>query len=283
MAVIRAEQEEGIILKFLYHTIPGRMVLKGLTLPAVSRLCGRFLDSGLSKRMIPRFIKKCKIEISDYVEQEYTCFNDFFCRKIRPQLRPIEQKPDALVAPCDGRLSVLTISEDTVFPIKQSVYKVSDLLGGDPVYERFQNGLCLVFRLCVDDYHRYCYFDTGNKGENVFLPGVLHTVRPIALAAVPVFTQNCREYTVMETAHFGTAVQIEIGAMLVGKIKNHMGSGSFTRGQEKGMFLYGGSTIVLLLEPGRAELLKEILHDTEQGLEVPVRMGQVIGWQYRKS
>ena len=95
-----------------------------------------------------------------------------------------------------------------MFQIKGSRYSLPDLLGGQENATRYANGLCLVFRLCVDDYHRYCYIDWGVKGENHFLPGILHTVRPIALASCPVFIQNSREYTVLETEHFGAVTQV---------------------------------------------------------------------------
>ena len=126
-------------------------------------------------------------------------------------------------------------------------------------------------------YHRYCYMDSGSKGENRFIPGELHTVRPVALETLPVFVRNCREYTCMNTDHFGTAVQIEVGAMLVGKIKNHHGAATFRRGQEKGMFLYGGSTIVLLLEKNRVQLREDILTASKKGEETPVQMGETLG------
>lgn len=269
--------QEGKALRFLYHTVPGRFLLKALTCRWLSRLCGAYLDSPLSKPLISSFVRKNHIRLEDYTRQDFPCFNACFSREIRPELRPIPQEPGALIAPCDGLLSAYHVREGTVLPIKQSAYTVGDLLGGDAVAERYRDGVCLVFRLCVDHYHRYCYLDNGRKGANVFLPGKLHTVRPIALAQVPVFVQNCREYTVMETEHLGTVTQIEVGAMLVGKIKNHQGEGSFTRGQEKGMFLYGGSTIVVLLERDRAELPEQLFQDTGRGVETPVRMGQRIG------
>ena len=83
--------------------------------------------------------------------------------------------------------------------------------------------------------------------------------------------------TVMETEHFGKAVQIEVGAMLVGKIANLHGSGPVKRGDEKGMFLYGGSTVVLLLKKDAATIPNELYENTKNGLETPVRMGQQIG------
>ena len=185
--------------------------------------------------------------------------------------------PSALIAPCDGLLSAYHVSGDTVIPVKQSSYTVSSLLGGDALSQRYQNGICLVFRLCVNHYHRYCYVDSGVKGGNVFLPGKLHTVRPIALEKFPVFTQNCREYTVIKTENFGDIIQMEVGALLVGKIRNWHGAGNVRRGEEKGMFLYGGSTVILLLEEGRACLPEELYQATGNRIETPVKMGQRIG------
>jgi len=105
----------------------------------------------------------------------------------------------------------------------------------------------------------------------------LHTVRPIALENGPVFTENCREFTVMKTRHFGKAVQMEVGAMLVGKIRNNHGKHRFKRGEEKGCFLYGGSTIILLLKKDAAIINSSIEKASASGFETRVRMGQRIG------
>jgi phosphatidylserine decarboxylase len=149
-------------------------------------------------------------------------------------------------------------------------------LEGSKTAPDYQGGTCLVFRLCVDNYHRYGYMDNGVILENKPLKGKLHTVRPIAVNQYPVFIQNAREYTVIETENFGTVAQIEVGAMMIGKIKNHQTSGSVQRGAEKGMFLYGGSTIVLLLEKGYGNLPEECFRATEEGYEIPVKFGQVL-------
>ena len=184
------------------------------------------------------------------------------------------QDPVCLSAPCDGRLSAYHLEETGVFDIKGSRYDVRALLGGDPRAALFSGGDCLVFRLCVDDYHRYHYIDDGEKGENVFIPGRLHTVRPIALEHTNVFIQNCREYTLMQTRHFGTVAQIEVGALLVGRVCNHDGAGAFTRGAEKGCFYYGGSTVVLLLQKGRATVDERFFAATRRGEETRVLLGQ---------
>ena len=269
--------KESAALVFLYRTVPGRMLLKLLIGRGLSQAAGRVLSSPVSRPLISPFIRKNGIDLTDYAEEDYSCFNDFFCRRIRPERRPLPADPAELMAPCDGLLSAYRITDGMVLPIKQSRYSVSDLLGMDAAARRFRDGVCLVFRLCVDNYHRYCYVDNGQKGPNVFLPGVLHTVRLVALESVPVFVRNCREYTIMETAHFGTVAQIEIGALLVGRIDNRDGAASIRRGEEKGRFLYGGSTVVLLLEKDRVSFDEALFTATANGIETPVVLGQVLG------
>ena len=279
----RRGRAENRALRFLYRTVPGRVLLRGLTKPAVSRVCGRYMDSRFSRRKIRGFARRSGIRLEDYRRREYNSFNDFFTRRIRPELRPVDFRPGDLIAPCDGALSAYRISADARFPIKGSTYSVSELLGGDPAAGRYDGGVCLVFRLDVSDYHRYCYLDDGVKGPNVYLPGRLNTVQPIALACRPVFVQNCREYTVMRTEHFGTVTEIEVGALLVGKIRNFHGPGRIRRGVEKGMFLYGGSTVVLLLERDAAVLPDALWRTTARGGETPVRYGQKIGEAVRRG
>lgn len=264
-------------MRFLYNTAFGRVILRAVKSRPVSAAAGAYMNSRLSKPLIKRFIKKNGIDMSEYQDEEYRCFNDFFTRRIRPEKRPVDQSPGVLVSPCDGNLSVFRITGGTVLPIKQCLYTVSDLLSGDPIAEKYVNGYCLVFRLTVKNYHRYTYLDSGKKGENVHIKGVFHTVRPIALRRYPVFVQNTREYTVIETENFGTVTQVEVGAALVGRIKNHDGAKTVVRGGEKGMFLFGGSTIVVLIEANKAKIDEDLEKITADGGEAPVLMGEKIG------
>lgn len=267
---------ESRSLRFLYNTAFGRILLKPLTSRTLSKMCGAFLNSRLSKPLIKPFVEHNGIDLGEYYSDDFKCFNDCFTRKIKPELRKIDMTPNVLIAPCDALLSAYKIENGTVLAIKQSRYTVSDLLCNDELAEKFNNGICLVFRLCVNHYHRYCYVDNGTKGENVFIKGRLHTVRPIACEAYPVFKQNCREYTVMKTDNFGTVAQIEVGAMLVGRILNHDGAGRIRRGDEKGMFLYGGSTVVLLLQKDAVTVPDELFAAANNGEEIPVKMGEPI-------
>lgn len=261
-------------LEYLYNTRSGRRILKFLVKPGLSDLCGRFLDTGLSKPLIKPFIKKNNIDMSEYMDEKYTCFNDCFCRRIRPECRPVDMIPDHLPSPCDGLLSAYQIEDDMVIPVKGSKYSIKNLLRDENLANEFNDGMCLVFRLCVNHYHRYSYPDDGIKGPNIFIPGVLHTVRPVALYSEPVFIENSREYTVLNTQNFGRVVQMEVGAMLVGKISNNQGEGSFIRGSEKGKFLYGGSTIILLLGKNSAKVNSRYFDATAEGKETPIKLGE---------
>ncbi|MBR3844627.1 MAG: phosphatidylserine decarboxylase, partial [Clostridia bacterium] len=216
--------KESGSLHFLYETVVGRVFLKILCAPWVSKLIGWYMNTALSKAVIKKFIENNHIDLSEYESDDFRCFNDCFSRKIKEGLRPIQGDGETLVAPCDGLLSAYHIQKDTVIPVKQSQYTLSSLLHDETLCQTFEDGICLVFRLCVHHYHRYCYPIDGTKGKNTFIPGRLHTVRPIALRNRPVFSENSREYTVINSP-VGPVLQMEVGAMLVGKILNHHGAG----------------------------------------------------------
>lgn len=267
-------------LEFLYGTVPGRLLLRPLASRPVSRVCGALLDTPLSRGLIGPFVQRTGIDTEEYDLSAVRCFNDFFCRPLKPGRRRFDAAPDTLMAPCDGRLTAIPLAGDTVLPVKQSRFTLPRLLGDGVLGAEFAGGWCLVYRLSVENYHRYCYFDGGTKGADRFLPGALHTVRPVALARRPVFTENCRSYTVLETESFGRAVQMEVGAMLVGRIVNrHPGPGPVARGEEKGHFAYGGSTVLVLLRSGTAILREDILSASQRGEETPVKLGEAVGKQ----
>ncbi|SCZ78889.1 phosphatidylserine decarboxylase [Pseudobutyrivibrio xylanivorans] len=265
-------------LQFLYNTKLGRIILRPLLLKPVSDFSGWLLDSKASKCIITGFAKSNGIKMEDYILDDINCFNDFFCRRIKPELRPLDMEEAHLMSPCDGLLKVYPISDDLVLPVKQSKFTISDLLKDKELAKEFDGGYCLVYRLCVNHYHRYAYFESGEKSQDVVIPGLYHTVQPVALEAGPVFVENSRQYTVLSTKNFGKCVQMEVGAMLVGRIVNNQPeAGPVTRGQEKGHFEYGGSTIIVLVPKGAANIDKKLLEASAVGEETPVVMGQTIG------
>ena len=266
------------ILHFLYRTTAGRVLLKPLTSRSVSQICGKLLDTKASKILIEPFKRYYAIDTKEYDLSDIKSFNDFFCRPLKPGKRKIASSPNTLIAPCDGLLTVVPIRDGSVFPVKQSQFDIVHLVRFEKLAEEFKGGTCLIFRLWVNHYHRYCYLESGKKEHDFFIPGILHTVQPVALQNKPVFAENCRSLSVIDTESFGRLIQAEVGAMLVGRIvNNHPEAGTVKRGEEKGHFAYGGSTILVLLKKDAAVLREDILKASRLGAEIPVKMGERIG------
>ena len=192
--------------------------------------------------------------MSQYETKHYTSYNDFFTRKIKEGMRPLPEDKNILFSPCDSKVSAYRIDNDTKFTVKDTEYTVESLLRSKKAAKHYKGGYAVILRLTVDDYHRYCYIDYGTKEDNHFIKGVYHTVNPIANDYTPIYKENAREYTVLHTEHFGNVTQVEVGALMVGKIVNHHESSSVKRGDEKGYFKFGGSTIVLLFEKDKVAL-----------------------------
>ena len=151
------------------------------------------------------------------------------------------------------------------------------LLRNGELAKEYAGGTLLIFRLTVDDYHRYGYPDSGVKGETVHIKGVYYTVNPIAFRNYRVFRENTREYTVLHSDNFDDLVIMEVGATLVGRISNLHGARRVSRGEEKGHFDFGGSTIVMLVKPGVLRVDEDILRNNADGCETVIRYGERIG------
>ncbi|MBP0989475.1 MAG: phosphatidylserine decarboxylase [Oscillospiraceae bacterium] len=164
------------------------------------------------------------------------------------------------------------------FTVKGADYSLAAFLGCKRLAERFRGGQVLIFRLTPDDYHRYCYPDACEIGKTRCIAGQLHTVNPVSAEHdVKVYHRNTRTVTMLHTAHFGTMLMIEVGAMFVGKIVNHPHGAKVARGIEKGYFEFGGSTIVIVLEKDAAVIDAQILANSRSGAETIVRYGSGIG------
>lgn len=264
-------------MRFVYETVLGRMLAKSiLCRKPVSELYGLFQRSRLTRGKARRFIRQYHISLEGCTKQEFSSFNDFFTRRRLPL--PDTTAPGVLPAIADSKLTALPIGDDTVFTVKGVPYTPAELLADEALAARYAGGLCLIFRLSPDDYHRYAYPDAGTQEAAVRIPGVLHSVNPIA-GSLGVYRRNSRCRTLLHTAHFGDVIEMEVGALLVGRICNHTESAGarFDKLQEKGYFAYGGSTVILLLEPGRVRMDEDILAYSAQGIESKVRTGERIG------
>ena len=159
--------------------------------------------------------------------------------------------------------------------MKGSVYTPDEIVGNSIDLKGFAGGKALVFRLSMDDYHHYCHIDSGKVSDSYEIKGKLHTVSSIS-SKYKIYKENHRIVNILDTDHFGRVIYIEVGALLVGRIKNN-GLTVFEKGQEKGYFEQGGSTIVLFVEKDRIKVDDDILEMSGNGIETKVKMGERIG------
>lgn len=263
-------------IRFAYGNPFGRFLAKTiLCRKFVSELYAAWQKSGLSKRKAAKFMAQYHISVEDCTEQEFPNFNAFFTRQRKDYVNQTAE--NELPAVADSKLTALPISAGCRFKIKGVPYTAEELLEDRALAAEYRGGLCLIFRLSPDDYHRYVYPDDGAQEPCRLIPGVLHTVNPIA-ADMKVYRRNKRTVQRLHTAHFGDVVQMEVGALLVGKIVNHAeDAAEFSKLQEKGYFAYGGSTVILLLKKDVVRIDEDILTYSAQGIETKVRLGERIG------
>ena len=268
--------ESSKTLNFFYDTLFGRIILKPFISKSFSNLMGKYMNSKYSLKRVDKFINKNDINVYEYSKQKYTSYNDFFIRKVAQGKRPINANKNAFISPCDSKLSVYLINDDLTLKIKNSYYSINTLVD-ENIMNEYKGGYALVFRLSTDNYHRYCYIDSGTKGKNIHIDGVFHTVQPIALKHYNFYKTNTREYTVLNTNNFGKVIEVEVGAMGVGKIVNNHEEYKFKNGEEKGYFEFGGSTIVLLVKKDIIIIDEDIYNNSLENIETNVKYGEKIG------
>jgi len=268
--------ESNNTLNFFYDNFLGRIFIKILITPFISKMIGKYMNSKLSLKRINKFVKENNINMNDYINNDYKSYNDFFTRKIKDSKRPIYSNKEYLISPCDSKLTAYIINDDLTLKIKDSYYSINSLVD-ENIMEEYKGGYALVFRLSTDDYHRYCYIDSGTKDMNHYIKGIFHTVQPISLKHYNFFKTNSREWTTLNTNNFGKVIQVEIGALGVGRIVNHHNEYEFKRGEEKGYFEFGGSTICLLFKKDTIDLDKDIIDNSNNNIETIVKYGEKIG------
>ncbi len=276
-AIVPGDDGQDRMLEWMYGTPIGRVLVKLMIRPRVSRAAGWLLDRRISALAVGPFIRKNRISMVDFEERRFTSFNDFFTRRLKPGRRPVDREACHLIAPCDSKLTVYPIEPDFRFWVKGTEYTLGGLLQNEVLARNFLGGTLLLFRLTVGDYHRYAYPDDGFIGQSVRIQGVYHTVNPAATSRYPIYRENTREYALLKSENFGTILQMEVGAAMVGRIVNGPGERQVVRGEEKGRFEFGGSTVILLLQKDAAALDADIVQNTREDVETVVQLGQRIG------
>ncbi len=277
-------------MRLLYENPIGSLLESTLLCrPEFSRLYGWYQSSRLSARGIEDFISRFEIPMDEYEAGPFASFNDFFIRKLRPGSRPFEAEANRLSAPAEGRYLVFpSVTETTALPVKGATLNGPALLGIDsrrPApglagidLNLFRGGPGFIARLCPVDYHRFHFPDSGKVLARTRIHGPLHSVNPIALGVRgDLLFRNEREVTILETKNFGKLAYVEVGAICVGKmVQTFSESRDFKRGEEKGYFLFGGSTVIVLGEPGRFRFDADLVEKSREGMECLVRLGEGI-------
>lgn len=270
-------------VKWMYQTLSGKLLTRLLITAPVSVGYGALQSAGQSRKKIAGFIKKFDIKMEDYVPEEgrseadpYSSFNKFFIRKFKEGKRSFLSAPEVMPAFSEARyFGYESMTDEQTIPVKGKFLGAEALLNSEKWNSTFKDGPLLLARLCPVDYHRFHYPDNGEVLDYYKVKGKLHSVNPIALKEyADVFSSNVREVTILETENFGKLAYIEVGAMMVGKIVQSGDLKSFKRGDEKGYFLFGGSTVIVLGEKGKWKPDQEILDYTQKGIETYLQLGE---------
>ena len=273
--VVESVMGDGV-LRFAYETLLGRTlwpVLFGSRL--LSAWLGRKYDSPRSKKDVATLaaIPGCQPEEAEKPIAEYGSFNEFFTRRLKPGARPVGE---GLVSPADGRLLLyLNADADTPFPLKGATRSLRTVFDGDAPAGRYD---IAVFRLAPVDYHRFHFpCDCKTAGPVRTVPGKYHSVNPIALVRYPdVYADNERQILKCR-ADFGDFWLVDVGAFGVGTIVQTCSGETHRKGDEKGYFKFGGSTVIFIAPAGAVAFDDDLVRNSAQGLETRVRCCERIG------
>jgi phosphatidylserine decarboxylase len=273
------------LIEWLYQSDTGQILSHFLCKAPLSKLYGLLQDMSTSAKKIKPFVKNYQINLDDFTPEEgrdnsepYSSFNQFFIRRFKDGKRPFPVEQNQLGAFAEARyFGYKNVSENETYPVKGHYLSSEELLANSKWQETFANGPLLLARLCPVDYHRFHYPDDGIILDDYRVPGAFHSVNPLALKAKPdIFITNERHVSILETKHFGKLAYIEVGAICVGKIvqtKPLLKNSEFKKGEEKGYFLFGGSTVIVIGEKGKWTPHAEILENTAKGVETYFHLG----------
>ncbi|KAI9767754.1 MAG: hypothetical protein M1840_005435 [Geoglossum simile] len=253
---------------------------------------GKKYDDPVSTREISSFIAFHQLDMSEVLLplEQFKSFNEFFYRALKPGQRPCSapDNPKIIVSPADCRSVVFnTIDDATKVWIKGREFSISRLLG--KAYpedaKRYVGGALGIFRLAPQDYHRFHIPVDGTLGTPQSIEGEYYTVNPMAIrSALDVYGENVRIICPINSVAHGRVMTICVGAMMVGSTVITAKEGQqVKRAEELGYFKFGGSTIILLFEPGTMKFDEDLVENSNTALETLIRVGMSIGHSPEQS
>ncbi|SJZ36113.1 phosphatidylserine decarboxylase [Cetobacterium ceti] len=270
-------------LKFLYYNPFGQLPLNAIVRKKfLSEIYGKKMNSTKSIEKIKPFVENYKINMKESLKsiEEFKSFNDFFIRKLKDNARPIDSSEDSLVSPADGKILAfenLNILQN--FFVKGDEFTLKEYLKDETLAEKYKDGTFLIIRLAPVDYHRFHFPASGTISSSKEIDGYYYSVSPYAIRRnFRIFCENKREYSILSTEKFGDILLSEIGATMVGTILQTYTPNTFVKkGEEKGYFLFGGSSCILLFEKNKIKIDSDILENSKNGIETKIFMGEKIG------
>jgi phosphatidylserine decarboxylase len=277
-------------LRWIYGNPVGRLVLWLVVRRAVySHLYGWQMNKRVSSHKILPFIVAYNLDVEEFAKSVFAfkTFNEFFCRALKPGVRPIAPDTRVAVLPADGRHLVFPdVDNADGFYVKGAKFTLAELFGEaqrspeqQVLTSRFAGGAMLISRLAPVDYHRFHFPVDGRADESRLIKGWLYSVHPFALRrTLRYLVENRRMVTLLESPGFGTVAMVEIGATAVGRIRQTFIPGrSVRKGEEKGMFCFGGSCIITLFARGRIRFDDDLVEQSVQHRETYAKMGERVG------
>ena len=266
-------------LVWLYNNPIGEATLWTLAKRKMfSSIYGKMMDRTSSAEKIHPFVNDFDIDMTGVQEQEFENFNDFFTRKLKESARPIDTSFNSVISPADGKVLAYANIGNSDFIIKGFRFDVSSFLDNPVLAQKYRDGALLVIRLAPVDYHRFHFPVSGNLTSNIKVEGDYYSVNPLALRKkAEILCLNKREYTILSNPLFGDVIMAEVGATMVGSIVQTYKGSSAIKGNEKGYFKFGGSTVVLLFEKNKISIDRDLLINTANGYETLLSMGERIG------
>lgn len=270
-----------MFLNFFYNCFLGKLIRPIFTCYWFNRLVGIFSNFSLSQIFIKSFINQYAIDMSDFVVPAggYKTFNDFFCRKLKPGARKVDQNPGIVVSPVDGSVFVIdNLSNDTEFFVKNCRLNLGRFLQNELLAKEFNQGTLILFRLEPSNYHRFHFpFDCIPEPAEV-IRGKLESLNPIVYkAGIQPLLKNERHLIILNSIKFEKILFVPVGAMMVGKVVETYTPGVFyKKGNECGYFMLGGSSIVVIFKSKIIKLNEILLKNSLQGMETVVKMGHQV-------
>lgn len=270
-------------LKWLYYNPFGKLATSILVKRKfLSSYYGSTMDKEESKDKIKDFVDNFNINMDESLESidSFKTFNEFFYRKLTADARKIDDGDDSIVSPADGKIIAFPdINKLDNFFIKGSEFNLKQFLNDNDLFKKYKDGAMAIIRLAPADYHRYHFPAAGTPSIAKLIDGDYYSVSPYAVKDnIRFLYENKRVITDLEINQNINIAIIEVGATMVGGIEQTYKPGApIKKGDEKGYFKFGGSTVVLIFPKDTVVFDEDLLENSNNSLETKIMMGEKIG------